>query len=126
MPVPPNPVPVNGSLLAQRQRGQKIRAAFVGSLLAWKGIGLFLKVAESLAGSEYEFRVYTREEPSQNWNNVTVFRDRPIEEIYAGMDVLIICSWGEEGFSLTALEAATYDIPVVFPDQPARCIKSIQ
>lgn len=118
-----NPLPQSVTeSLPPRHSSDRIRVAFVGSLLPWKGIDFFYALAEFFqTEKKYEFRVYTHDRPSQPSAHVTYYFDKVYSEIYSDIDILAICSRGEESFSLTALEASINNIPVIFPAQPALC-----
>jgi|SRR5579884_42427 len=115
-----NPISKDMVVFRRSQRiSGKLRVGFVGSCLKWKGFDLFLSVADALSREDYEFKVYTRDHYPEKDHNVTYYHNLSPSEIYSEIDVLMICSRGEESFSLTALEAAFCDIPVIFPSHPA-------
>jgi glycosyltransferase involved in cell wall biosynthesis len=92
--------------------------AFVGSTLPWKGFGLFLDVARAYSG-RFRFSAFTHDDARELDAPVQVYRDLSTNEIYGRTSVVLICSRSQEAFSLVALEASAFDVPIVFPRQPA-------
>lgn len=111
----PNPLRVKAVPVPRVARGRPV-VGFVGSLLASKGFDLFLAVAREY-GHRFQFCIFTHDDPSELDVPVCVHRSLPVDQIYSRIDVLLICSRVSEAFSLVALEASAFDVPVVFPRQ---------
>ena len=112
----PNPLALQAST-HRRDPSDRPVVAFVGSDQPIKGFDVFVDVARAY-GDRYRFVAFMRE-PTRETPPIEIRTGLGPTEIYPMIDVLLICSRAPESFGLVALEASAFNVPIVFPPQPA-------
>lgn len=95
-----------------------LRLGFVGSTASYKGLPMLLEQLETLP-LNWELTVFGVSALPKSHRSVRAggrFGPADLERVYGGMDLLVVPSLCRETFSLTALEALSFGVPVLVTD----------
>ncbi len=91
------------------------RIGFVGRLEKEKGINIFLKIAEYMVESKFNFEIFgdgSLKKEIKNNNNINLNKWENQNKIYKKIDILFLTS-PIENCPFTILEAKSYGVPVL-------------
>lgn len=114
-----NPLPNDTSKINLKPiSSDKVRLAFVGGLLTWKGIDFYCEASRQSLFQKFEFHVYGSgprfNELMNKYSDTVQFHGFVSKkEIYGKIDLLILPSKGAESCPMVLLEAISYGKPFV-------------
>lgn len=113
--------------VSRATHSDKIRLAFIGTLLAVKGVDVLIKALDRVKNENIELAIYGRQDVEPNYTKYVhqlAAKDNRIHfmgpfsrerkaDIYRQIDVLVVPSLTRETFSFVAREALESGIPVI-------------
>lgn len=99
-------------------KNEKIRILFLGNELPYKGLDMLKRSLKEIPSDKFILNVYGTDsiENKKNINYHGKYKYKDLEKIFEDNDIIIIPSIWFETFSLVALEAYSFGMPIILTD----------